>query len=475
MNTKYAMPVTRALLLGILCFFLGKTQAQTFENTLGDPQVGELAWDGRSTSGNGYAAVSTRSTNVAQWLQLTRIDNNGRFLFNKFYQENQEAKNLSGRALELARQVSGEPVFYMAGARLNNKEAAVWVTKFDGTPLHALHQINSNSSRTTETCTALELVEKGAATIGNSTRLINSSRRNHFFAARFDNTPMLNPLWSFHYFAPENSGLTYYAGKSCTGTIKLPTGEKREVLVLTGYYIRKGSSNHAFVSCIDLQNGAEIWRKGIYSGLSKDEGMDVIQDPKTGNFTVVGYAQQTGLRKQMFVMQITEMGNFVGGAHYAFGQGKVIDLIARDVTLSAKPDHMVIAGYMLDSLSGVPRAFALELPFAVASNPTWAKFYTNSQPSSSATESIERMTEDANTRGYYLVTQKRNGRTNDIHVVGMDLNGETGLGGCPVKVLKIKPKKSGDVITLKMAAAETKWERVPFEEVKTDLKEDPCK
>lgn len=447
----------------LLCLSLQVLMAQTFENSIGNSAKNEYTYDGKPLSiPKGFATISNSPvfSNTNQWL-FTRLSTNGNPTLNKVYGESNDiVKNhLEGRAIERATRDS--KLVYQAGARTHAQpvRAVLMLSNDNGTPLHALQQYSPDNSG--EMATALESTSDGVIVAGNAQYKKLQTNNRRFFAARFKvSNNKLTKIWSFRYFDTDSTKANFTIGKTCLGS----TANGVPVLLITGSYLK--NERHSFVSCINVNNGVEMWRTYVESGFRTDEGADIIQDPATRNFMMVGYCINTAGKRCLYVAFLNQAGTYLTSASYAtvFDNSEIV---GQDVTLSNNQKNGVITGFVrLPENNLQPKAFFVEIPLAllpggVPANPTQIKYYSASEPFMKVTSSIDRNDNANNTRGYFIATQSTvsNGRSinYDIHVIDVENDGETRLQSCPVKRFELRPERRGRGKKANMGKEPTKW------------------
>ncbi len=483
MTTQLKMLLVSALFSLSLNLLFG----QTFETTIGEPSKNEFAYDGKPLPvTKGFATVSNAPvfSPKNQWL-FTRIDPYGHHTLNKVYGEIGDIKTnvLEGRAIE---RVFGDGKgIYQAGAKtyVQKPNAVLMLSDDNGTPIHAMQQISPVNLG--EMATALESVSDGVIVAGNAQYNSLQVTNKRFFVARFKLTNnKLVQSWSYRYYDtdadPKKANFTI--GKTCMGK----SGDT-PVVVVTGSYVKKGTSGtHSFVSCINAVDGTELWRRYIQSGFKVDEGADIIQDPATKNFMMIGYCTNTAGRKCLYVAYLKQDGTFLVGGSYSTVLGNS-EIVGQDVALSNDGKSAVITGYVkLPDYNLKPKAIFVEIPFVPTpdllplANANYAKYYVASEPYTRGTSSIDRNEGANNTIGYFITTQSvaavAIAPLYNIHVIDVDNTGETGLTGtCFIKRFELKPKKQGKPQKPSIGKEATKWDEIRVIEEIITLPEERCK
>ncbi|MBL7727485.1 MAG: T9SS type A sorting domain-containing protein, partial [Dinghuibacter sp.] len=135
-------------------------------------------------------------------------------------------------------------------------------------------------------------------------------------------------------------------GTSPLGNDFIVTGEKRH-------------SPQAPVTFAARYNGAglELWRN-LYPAVpgfptEGDAGYDVVFEPVTGNFCVVGVVQTNPVRRSIgstpYILTLNPAGLLVSSFVYVRGNGSPLGLYPRSVSLGRFPGQVIIAGPNIDS------------------------------------------------------------------------------------------------------------------------------
>ncbi|MBC7777939.1 MAG: hypothetical protein H7246_21070 [Phycisphaerae bacterium] len=470
----------------LFSFSLNLLFGQTFETTIGEPSKNEFAYDGKPLPvAKCFVTVSNAPifSPKNQWL-FTRIDPTGHHIVNKVYGEsnNIQTKVLEGRAIE---RVFGDGKgVYQAGGRTHAQpvRAVLMFSDDTGTPIHAMQQYSP--ANVGEMATTLESVSDGVIVAGNAKYNSLQVTNNRFFVARFKLTNnKLVKTWSNRYFDGDVDSLkaNFTVGKTCMGT-----SGNNPVIVITGSYVKKGTSGtHSFISCINANTGSELWRRYVQSGFKTDEGADIVQDPATKNFMMIGYCINTAGKRCLYVAYLNQSGTFLTGGSYStvFGNSEIV---GQDVTLSNDGKSAVITGYVkLPENNLKPNAFFVEIPFVPTpdllplANTNYAKFYTASEAYTRGTSSIDRNEGANDTKGYFITTQSvapnAAAPIYNIHVIDVENDGETHLGPpCFVKKFELKPQKSGKEKKPFIKKEATNWDDIKVIEKVITLPEERC-
>ncbi|HRF38601.1 MAG TPA: hypothetical protein PK198_07425 [Saprospiraceae bacterium] len=470
-------------------------QAQTFENTIGQAQSREIAWDGKPIPGiQKYVVISNSFSggDTSEGMMLfSRFQNNGKWELSKIYATDREwIKMLNGRAIERGVFTGRKNIVYIAGERKEsaNKLAFLMIADEDGTPIHAQHHVvtgaKESMTSSLETINPIwNAIKPGVGSVIATGNILgdfhDKGPKEQFFVAYFKSSLRGGLVWSFRYFDPSSARIGLHVNKTCLGELS----EGTKVVVATGYQIMR-ETRQLFVSCIDLKSGTELWRQVVLPEMpAMTEGFDVVQDPQTRNFVAVGYYHRPNGYKQMYVAVWDQKGSFLGATHYSLAGNIPGDIVARDVICSIDKKSAVVSGYLNSAeLSNRPKTFALELPFTpLAANPLWAKYYERSKPDPMATESIQLGISTGRQAGYFITSQANKlsiqPETYGIHIIHTDQTGNTLMSDphCAVLPFQLNHARGDKAMPLERKQEETRWKSFQVFYKEVTLQEQPCR
>ncbi|MCC6459108.1 MAG: hypothetical protein IT260_01480 [Saprospiraceae bacterium] len=406
----------RLVALTLLLAFSQPTFSQTYETDFGWQTTREVAWDGIPIPNLG-TAVSLSNTDQLCGTQLMLTKHNainGAPLWTSILapatSTNCAYTYLRGRALGFDPENTINPIgFHITGNTGNSlsyPDAAFLLrTNANGQSPVAWRKATRDKE---EIGMVVEEIHGNVLVAGNSTPIgINTGNRNkHFWAARFIGNLSSPPQWSFYYTA-EDTTRHFVIHEGCMGRYKTAAGGTSFGLALSGYYYpQNGTGRHTFVSLIDWNSGVEIWRTACPSGVDEDEGIDIVQDPESLVFLVVGYARKTDGQKRMYSCAVDQSGVFLGGSIHGISvPDNFRDMVARDVCLSVEPKKAVATGYVVTGPGqGDIKTFALQLSIEPASVLDWTYYFPESFSDLSGSEAINRSMSPAGGTAHYLIT-----------------------------------------------------------------------
>ncbi|MBL7786710.1 MAG: PKD domain-containing protein [Chitinophagales bacterium] len=256
--------------------------------------------------------------------------------------------------------------------------------------------------------------------VGNARNVSNN--RSHVSVARLRSNG--NLIWQNRYLTSNTASFTYVPRQSITtneavvtttgvsgdATGIAVTGEFRNTTVAT-------SVLRGFVMRI-ASNGAEMWRVGHFlSGSTVSSGQDVIIDPVSRNFTVVGHVGTSTSFRTLF-WQVTSLGGHVLSQIYNQPQQAVH--YAQSIVPSRTVGNFAVAGAVtIPTASGGVGTDTYLTELNATGTPLWFRYYTRTTPRYAATESVV-----ASPTGYYITTNAASTNTNtDGHVISTDALG----------------------------------------------------
>ncbi len=263
--------------------------------------------------------------------------------------------------------------------------------------------------------------------IGRSKQLSTGVKR--MIAARF--TAAGVPVWSFRYHPPAGTGIV--PAESCNGRNGL-----NDVVAVTGKYIDAGGIERTFACSILASTGAEQWRRYYASPNLGDEGLDIVQNPATKRYTIVGRSLVTAASgEQLWVVNIAASGAISAGNVYSMSTG---NLVGRDVCLNTASTKCVIAGirgFVNTAGVYVRRTFLCELPFTNGALPTWFNIYDGTNPDPKGSDSVNPTVVGGGSIAGYMVTTDHiptnsGWTTYGAHTIHTDIVGMNGLADCPI-------------------------------------------
>lgn len=412
--------------------------AQQFETTLGIPATLDEAADSKPIDGGKYILLgNTQSFGQAGKIVLTRLNGAGVQEFTAaIYDANNQSVAYSGTAIELDRNNTGVHTgYFITGYRKNGNVNQVLLLRTDLNGAVSWVKYLPGSSQHDERGVSVERQSNGdVIVVGNSKNITSTANLNEFLVSRFSAAGA--QIWSHRYGTGTGAGSAYCeALEACNGF----GGNNLAVIAVTG----KTSTNHTFLSCINAATGLEIWRKLYSSGLSADQGTDVVYKAANGAtepaaFMVVGSAGAP--HPMMWVVRVNPNNGAGSSKYYAPGIS-ASGFSATAVTLDPTGAKAAIAGRILaqgtaGSLTNA--VFAMVLPFYGTELPEWTRYYTATSPAGTGKESISRISSG----GYFIGCGARlsGAVSSDLHAIRTNNIGENGFQSCAT--VKITPTKT---------------------------------
>ncbi len=284
--------------------------------------------------------------------------------------------------------------------------------------------------------------------VGRSRQLSTGTQR--MVAGRY--TAAGGFVWMNRYHPP--AGTHIIPAESCNG---LRGANNTPVVGVTGQYIDTQGIGHTFGSCINAATGAEFWRRAYSSTLLFDEGYDIVMNPTTKRFMMVGRAINTTGQNNLWVLNVpTATGALAVGASTVYSLPNGGDWAGRDVNLTTAGNRAVVAGvarFANTTGSISTRAFLMELPFTNFAVPIWTRVYQGTEPIASGSESVVPVVATgAAIAGYFITTDalpsNSGWTTHGAHALYVGTTGLHTIADCPISSLQSTKVKMGSNITL---------------------------
>ena len=459
------------LLFSLFTFYTGLSQ---FENTIGNLTGSDETTDIKPLP-NGHTAVLANTTSFgSSKILIMELDVAGNVVFFKTLSDvANPAIEYSGMSLALDLDAAGTHVgYFITGCRGEVPTQMILIrTDVSGNPtwVRRMNNILSQNSIISECGISIEVQPNRDVIVIGRSDLMGNLR---FTASRISSAGVL--IWSFRYGS--NTGLQFIPNESCNGK----KGNMDAVTVVG--HIHNAGIGHTFVSSIRAGNGQEFWRRRYDSDHDHDDGTDLVQDPATSRYMIVGHAENlAGGGTKMWVFNANgSNGGFVNGATYSL-PAPYQNLFARDVCLSPDLVSATIAGFVDYETSFGPtetRTYIMKLPFAAGALPVFSHYFTESDPQLFlfGDDAIE--TFGGANPGYVLGTQAKlpgaAALDYDVHALRLNLLGMHNFSDCPVVSFSPLLNEEGRAINLKKENTAASWSNATIGVSARNYLEEPC-
>lgn len=457
--TRASQTISLQILLVVLAVFgkLAVAHAQ-FEETVSTSVTAlEDAWDGRQIPTTDHFVMLANSDAVgATRIALTETDVTGAVVMhNLIWDPGNPNNKIWGRALEIDLGAGGVPTGYFITGAISGgsgQQLILMRTTLTGIPtwVHYLPNIAATGMVDyEEEGVSLERQANGDIVfVGRSRQLSTGTQR--MVAGRYTATGTY--VWMYRYHPP--AGAHINPAESCNG---LRGANNTPVIGITGQYIDTQGIGHTFGSCLDAANGNELWRRTYSSTLPFDEGYDIVMNPATKRFMMVGRAINTTGQSNLWVLNVpTATGALAAGASTVYSLPNGGDWAGRDVNLTTAGNRAAIAGIarFANSTGSIStRAFLMELPFTNFAAPIWTRVYQGTEPITSGSESVVPVVATgAAVAGYFVTTDalpsNSGWTTHGAHALYVGTTGLHTIGDCPITSLQATKVKMGSNATL---------------------------
>lgn len=463
-QTKHVVAVFFAV---FFIFCSAHLQAQPlFEESIAPSMtIPEDAWDGKQipTTSN-FVMLSNTIQYGHNLIGLTILNSSGGIVQRTVVWDfSNTSASLFGTSIDVDLTATGSPAgFFITGARVVNGQSQMFVTRTDmaGMPTWTQSLPIANTTGTIQFRDGGISIERqpngDVVAIGRSTDL--TSNLGQMIAARFTAAGAL--VWSNRYRSGNVVG-SIIPAESCNGNAGNPLVQ---VVAVAGAFVNAAGVRRTFGSCIDAATGVELWRTYYSSGLTSDEGLDIVQKGTSGVFMMVGRATNGASPATLWILNLTaNTGALPAGASaYYTSNG---ELIGRDVCLSTTGSRAVIAGTYNRPAAGafVNNAFLMQISFNNCAVPNWTKVYTASSPNPIGTENVTPVIAGSSSvAGYFLTTdgnpQTWGGGNPGAHPIYVNTAGNHPYGGdCPILTLPVTPTCVGTRTNLQKVKTAYPW------------------
>ena len=416
----------------VFCIVPGNTQVErTFSQVFSATH--DLPVDGKQLGSQQFVILSnSKPSNAGNRIVLTRTYTNGtapeRVTLFTDQPPNFEFK---ASAFEVVRNSAGQPTaMYIVGTRSGGNLASLILIKVNISPFAQVAWIRimdntfqANPNYFSGEGFSLELQTNGdVIAIGTYGSFVPGNYQSGIMAGRFTSNGNLS--WGYRYRF--NGGQIYHVNGSCNGTATFFTTIPTVAITGRVEYI---DNSRTLAFCINANTGEELFRRQINSANDSDEGHDILQDPVSKNFMIVGQTRTSSTKTSLWVVNINSVSGFpatTGGTVYAT-PGSTTNLIARSVCLSVSDNSAIIGGYN----NGY--GCIIKLPFTDNAAFSWARQY----PASGGTFNLKSgdiarvEAIGATTRGYLLTTDVIYSLYNASHAVYVSETGGNGAACQP--------------------------------------------
>ncbi len=488
----------RLFALFILCF-TGLLVSAQFETNFGLSNENESYWDGiRLNNQRALSLLNTNQNNTTSMLLSRHSLTNGNVLASRNISLTD--RRLEGRALGFKTGIFCVPRAFFATGFFRplsigqgiNRGAFILRTNNGLAPTHFFRRPGDPDHANFTEGVSVENYSRYAFFIGHtSPQLLTGDPQLDFFGfwvSKFRANNM-GIQWSNRYFLMgDHWDDRVVAHGTCLGAYRVGNQSPRPGLAVTGSYGPNNSSSlrHAFISMIDRSTGNEIWRTPCPSELNFDEGLDIVYDPSSRRYFMVGYARDDNNGIRMYTATVRDDGVFLGSSLHTPGPaGAFRNMIARSVCLSLNQGHAVVTGYVHVLEQGVPvaKTFAAEMTIQPNSNAVWVRCYLESiadDNTGRSSEAIQAIQGDALTAGYLIVgggqLNQAAPNTRDAQALKIRLDGTLTPINCKVANMELGTlPQQAPRPEFQFRREEYQWERIPLPRHQAiDLRFSPC-
>ncbi len=488
----------RLLTLVALCL-IGLSLTAQFETDFGLPNENENYWDGIRVNQRRALSLSNTNQNSTTSMLLSRHSlSNGNVLASRNI--SLADLRLEGRALGMKKNVFGTPnAFFVTGffrpvgiAGGINRGAFILRTNSGLAPTHFFRRPGDPDHANFTEGVSVENFRNYSFFVGQtSPQIVTGDPALDFYGfwvSKFQANNM-GIQWSNRYFLTgDNWDDRVVAKESCLGLYRIGNQPPRAGLAVTGSYGPNDDAalRHAFISMIDRSTGNEIWRTPCPSELRFDEGLDVVYDPSSRRYFMVGYARATDNSIRLYTAAVRDDGVFLGSSLHTPGPaGTFRDMMARAVCLSFNQGHAVVTGYVqvLENGNTVAKTFAAEMTIQPNSTVVWARYYLESaadEVTGRSAESIQPIQGGPLTSGYLIIGggQLNQAAPNTRDAQALKIRPDGTLGALNCKVIDIAlgsfPQQA-TVPGLQFKTEDYPWVRIPLpKHQRIDLSDSSC-
>ncbi|NOT38715.1 MAG: T9SS type A sorting domain-containing protein [Saprospiraceae bacterium] len=454
------------VLFSIVAHLLPNNCAAQFEVTIGTIFGSDETVDVKALPNGRHTAVLANSTSYgSQKIVLAELDPIGNVLFYKtIYSTDSPESDVTAASLELDLNNFGEHIGYFitgyVGKLLGPAPLRMILIRTD---LNGLPSWSRELISIYEPISNIPQNELGVSLErqSNNDIIVVGQSKYKFSVSRFSQSG--NLIWSYRYGSGD---IVFVPYESCNGK-----RGGQHVIAIAGFAHEIDMGTHSYVSCIRASNGLEFWRHRYYSGQFYDEANDIVQNPKSGQFMVVGRADEMGSTPtSMWVFNVNENnGTLAHGATYNL-LPPYYKIWARDVCLSPDKNSGTITGYLNFTTPAGDvefKTYIMNIAFGPISFPIFSHYFTNTNPLTSklyfagddAIESV--ISPDP---GYVLGTQsKLTGSAlldYDLHVLRLNDLGQTNSIDCPIVPFFPHFREAGNSQRLSREKTESFWKPI---------------